>query len=631
MNTGKNNYRFPNLKVRTLSMLLAASLLLGTAGCATDASSTAETVSSSTTQTSESLQTGQTDITIIGTSDLHANIWGYSYEDQADTDNNGLARVSTYVNEVRAQEENVILVDNGDTVQGTILSDDLYNKAKFDELHPMITVMNAMNYDAMTVGNHEFNFGLDLINKISEEANFPVLGANVKVKEDGSDFLPPYTVIERGGVTFGIIGEVTPNVPRWDGEKVDSLEFLALGQTAETYAQKLKEEEGVDFVIALVHAGWTAEYDEDGKSDAAEMVAEQAPSVDIMVIGHNHVVFTSGGGDDPTELVVGAPRNSGRDAVRIDIAVDLSGEEPAITKKSVEVVDMQDYAVDQTVRDLTAEAHQATLDFINGGGTGAEGSEGGGILGTATANFQPENEIKDIPQARLEDTALVDLVNTVQLKYSGADVSAAALFKDTSHLNEGDIIYANVFDIYKFDNTLYVVEVTGAELKNYMEWSASYYNQWKEGDVSISFNPDVPGYLYDMFAGVEYKIDLSQPVGSRIQDVMFQGAPLTDDQVLTLAVNNYRYSSALKGENLVAATRSWESPVSIRDYIVQYITETGTLSPSVDNNWEIVGVNLESPYRAQIIEMVNNGELEIPYDHSLNVNELAAEGIITVE
>jgi len=222
----------------------------------------------------------------------------------------------------------------------------------------------------------------------------------------------------------------------------------------------------------------------------------------------------------------------------------------------------------------------------------------------------------------------MDLINDVQLKNSGADVSAAALFADTSDIPAGPINYGTIFGIYKYDNTLYRVDVSGAELKAYMEWSASCYNQAKDGDISVSFNPEKPGYLYDMFAGVDYEIDLSKPVGQRIKNVMYKGKPLSDTQRLKLAVNNYRYSSALKSQKLVAGTKEWESPNSIRDMLVEYIKEQGTIYPRVDNNWKIVGVNLTSPYRSQAVALVNDGKIEVPYAKSLNINELKSQGLL---
>lgn len=464
---------------------------------------------------------GEKHITILGTSDMHGNIWGYSYEDNAETDNNGMARLYTYIQQVRAENPNTFLVDAGDDIQGTIMTDDLYNKTP-EEPHPVVTAMNYMGYDAMTLGNHEFNWGIPTMQTILGQASFPVLAANVTDAQGEPVTGAGWTIVERGGVKLAVIGGV---------------------------------------------------------------------------------------------------RNGGRDIARFDLTLDADNQ---IIDSSVEIVDMTGVTPSQELREipLVAEAHQKTIDYINGGGSGDEG-EGGASLGSTTARFQPENEIRGIPAGRVMDTAVMDLINTVQLENSGADVSAAALFKGTSDLPKGDINYGNIFDIYKFDNTLYRVSVTGAELKAYMEWSAECYNQWQEGDINLSFDPEYPDYLYDMFAGVDYEIDLSQPKGQRIQNVMFHGAPLQDDQELTLAVNNYRYSSALKAQNIISGTKEWESSNSIRDMIVTYFAEHSPVAPEVDHNWKIVGVDLseDDPRRAELVGYINAGLLDTPYAESYNLSD----------
>jgi len=566
--------------------------------------------------------TGDTQITILGTSDMHGNIWGYSYEDDKETTNNGMARVYTYVQQVRKENPNTILVDGGDTVQGTILTDDIYNKQ--DGEHPVITAMNYMGYDAMTLGNHEFNFGLGLISRIVGQAKFPVLAANATKKSDGSLLTgAAYTIVDRGGVKVAIIGVTNPNVPTWDGEKVDSVKFAALSATVKACIKEIGDK--ADVIMVSCHAGLTGEFDEEGGTDAASQILKDNPEVDVLQVGHYHIAVSEKDGN----TVVGGVRNSGRDVARFDLTVDKSGK---VVSSSVKTVDMADYAPSQAIRDIpiVKEAHQKTIAFIKGG-TGSDGTSGG-VFGTATANFQPANEISGIPAGKLQDTAVMDLINKVQLENSGADVSAAALFKDTSNIEKGDINYGDIFNIYKFDNTLYRVKITGKELKAYMEWSASCYNQWKPGDLSISFNPEMPGYLYDMFAGVNYEIDLSQPAGSRIKNVTFKGSPLKDDQQLTLAVNNYRYSSALKQYKLVSETKEWESPNSIRDMLVSYIQKSGSISPVVDNNWKIVGVDLQTsnPERAKLIALVNAGQLAVPYNTSLNVTEPACKAALSM-
>ncbi|MDD5973878.1 MAG: 5'-nucleotidase C-terminal domain-containing protein, partial [Spirochaetales bacterium] len=309
----------------------------------------------------------------------------------------------------------------------------------------------------------------------------------------------------------------------------------------------------------------------------------------------------------------------GRDIAKVVLTLD---DDNNIISSTYDVIDMKDTEPSEEIRSIPVvkELHEKAVNYVSGVG---EGGEKGPALGVTTAKFQPENEIKGLPEGKLRDTAVMDLINMIQLEESGADVSAAALFKDTSDLPEGDINYGNIFDIYKFDNTLYRVAMTGKELKGYMEWAAACYNQWTEGDINISFDPDHPGYLYDMFAGVDYEIDLSQPAGSRIKNVMFNGKPLEDDQIVKVAVNNYRYSSAIKGQGLAAGKKEWESSSSIRDMIVAYFAANSPVTPSVDNNWKIVGVdlNLDDPRRAELVELINSGKLDTPYAKSYNLKD----------
>lgn len=560
-------------------------------------------------------------ITILGTSDTHADLYGFSYENGTETSDSGMARVSTFVKEVRAANPNTILVDNGDTYQGSILADAVYNK-RMDVMHPVSKVYNYLDYDSITLGNHEFNFGVDFLDKIVKELDFPVLGANVKYK-DGKDLAKPYIILEKQGVKIGILGLTNPNAPRWDGDKVDPLEFGSVPEFGKKYAKILKEDEGVDLLVVVTHVGLHPEFDEEGGSDGANKLLEEVPYIDALMVGHFHTSIAETRGD----TLVGGTRNLGKDVTQFDFNLVKEDGEFVIKDKAVKTVSMDGVTPDPELRALIQEEHQATVDFIAGEG-GDEDGASGGIFGQAAEDFQPKDEIKGIPEGKLQDTAVIDLIANVQLDISDADVTAVALFQDTSDLKKGDINYGNLFNIYKFDNTLYTLDVTGKELVDYMEWSAQHYNTWKPGDISISFDEDVPGYLYDMFEGVEYKVDLSKPAGERIKDVIYKGQPLEDDQVLTLAVNNYRYSSGLKANDLVEASRKWESPKAIRDYIAEYIQKEETIKPEVSNNWEIVGVDLEHPLRDEIIGLVNNGLLETPYNKALNIQELEEMGII---
>ena len=549
---------------------------------------------------------GETHLTIIGTSDTHGNIWGYSYEDMKESTGDGLARVSAYVNQVRSENPNTILVDAGDTIQGTIMTDDLYSKDTAS--HPVAAALNYMDYDAWTLGNHEFNFGVDTLKSILEQVDMPVLAANIK-NADGSYFTGAgYTIVERGGVKVAIIGVTTPNIPRWDGTK-QGVADLTFEPMADAVAACIQEIGGqADVIMVSTHAGLGAEYSADG-SDAAQTILDKCPEVDVLQLGHTHTTYINS-----APIPVGEAKNNAGEVVRYDLTLNADKE---ITSATVETVSMEGIEPDQGLRELPAvkSAQEKTVSFIQDN-----------VLGHASADFQPVDEIKGIPSGRIEDTAVIDLIGTVQLENSGADVTAVALFKDTSDLKKGDLNYGNLFDIYKYPNVLYTVKVSGAEMKAYMEWAAACYNQWVPGDINISFDPEYPGYLYDMFAGVNYEIDLSQPKGARIKNVMFKGKPLTDEQTLTLAVNNYRYSSALKSQGLVEGKKEWESSNSIRDMIVAYFAEHSPVAPAVDNNWKIVGVDLsvDDPRRQEIIDLVNAGRLDAPYDKSYNLNDYDA-------
>lgn len=588
-----------------LAVLLICATLFTTMSCATSQKSE---------MVSNRVPGEPFELVILGTSDMHGNIWGFSYEDSKESTNNGMSRLYTFIENERVNHPGLILLDAGDDIQGTIMTDDLANKDP-DSLHPVIAAMNFMGYDAMTLGNHEFNWGIPTMKKILSKAEFPVLAANVKNAKGKYVTGAGTTIINRDGVKVAVIGVVTPDVPIWDGGKEGIEDYIYENAAYAVKDEIAKLDKDVDIIIVSAHMGTYAEFDEENGSDSGLKILEVNPEVDVLQVAHNHAIVK----ENYNGVPVVATRNGGRDIAKVVLTLD---DDNNIISSTYDVIDMKDTEPSEEIRSIPVvkELHEKAVNYVSGVG---EGGEKGPALGVTTAKFQPENEIKGLPEGKLRDTAVMDLINMIQLEASGADVSAAALFKDTSDLPEGDINYGNIFDIYKFDNTLYRVAMTGKELKGYMEWAAACYNQWNEGDINISFDPDRPGYLYDMFAGVDYEIDLSEPVGSRIKNVMFKGEPLKDDQIVKVAVNNYRYSSAIKAQGLAAGKKEWESSSSIRDMIVAYFASNSPVAPAVDNNWKIVGVNLyeDDPRRAELVELINSGKLETPYAKSYNLKD----------
>ncbi len=545
-------------------------------------------------------------ITILQTGDIHANIYPWKYKTGEEDDDVGLAKVHTIVKEVRQENPNTILVDSGDTIQGTTLGDIF--KDRRDMTHPMMKVMNHMKYDTWVLGNHEFNFGLPTLKNIISDAKFPVLSANITYKEDNSSFVKPYNIKNIDGLKIGILGLTTPNIPQWDGDKVTSLEFAGMSATAKKYIPKMKAE-GADLIIAVTHAGLEGRYHETG-GDKVRKVAEENPEIAAIFAGHDHEPVK----ERVNGVLVMAPEDKGHQVSRVDLKLSKKDGEWGIINQEATLLETKEVEASEEILELAEEYHQETVDYVNT------------PIGTATGDFTPENEIKGIPAAQIQDTALVDLINRVQLHYTDADISSAALFDSYAHIDEGPVSIKAATLIYKYPNTLYTVEMTGKELKEYMEWSAAYFNTYESGDVTISFDPEIRGYNYDMFAGVEYKIDISKPVGERIIDLTFESNPVKDDQSFTVAVNNYRYGG-LKSMGMISNDASFKSEKSIQQYIIEYVKEQEVIKPVVDHNWEIIGADLSHPARDRIVQLINAGVIEIPTQNrswnaeSINAND----------
>ncbi|WP_305768843.1 bifunctional metallophosphatase/5'-nucleotidase [Candidatus Epulonipiscium viviparus] len=538
--------------------------------------------------------TPQVEITIIGTSDMHGHLTGWKYEDHIDTADAGFSRVATLVSQTRAQHENTLVIDNGDTIQGTILSDELFN-GYMDKLHPVIEIMNYINYDVMTLGNHEFNFGIPYIHKLASDAAFPFISANIYDKASNENYFEPYIIKNIDGIKVGIIGLTIPSVPLYDSNKegILDLDFNHLALEAAKYVEILETKENADLIVMSVHAGLD---DRDALDDStnARLIAQTCPDIDILLLGHNHETIN----ETINGVLIAAPSGH-REAVQFDITMAQTDGQWEVFDKTATIHQLANFASDPAAEAVIAYADIEAKQFLSD------------TIGIVATDFQPANEIAGLTEGYLQDTAVVDLINDVQLAATGADVSAAALFSSSSNLLAGEINYGDIFGIYKYPNTLVKVEVTGQELKNYMESSASFYDTYQDGDLTIGFAPNVKTYNYDMFQGVDYKIDISQPAGNRIVDLMFNGQPLADDQVLTLAINDYRYSGiGPTGSGIISGHNIHDSETSLRTLLKEHIAAATTISPKTDNNWKIIGNDWDAELRNIAVAKFADGSID---------------------
>lgn len=585
---------------KAAAVFAAAAMVL--AGCSTqkkaEETSTAQaTEAASATQPQEK---ETMDLQILATSDLHGKFDPWDYALNEESKSGSMAQIATAVKELRT--ENTLLVDAGDTIQDN--SADLF----FDEeIHPMVLAMNEMKYDVWVTGNHEYNFGGDVLKKIISQQKATVLTGNVKDAE-GNPLADGYTIIEKNGVKIGVIGMVTPNITRWDSANLEGWTVTDPVEETKKIISEIKDQ--TDVLIAVMHMGMNNEYEV--KNSGATDLANACPELDLIVASHEHQLIP---GEEINGVLVVMNKNSA--ATLAEVHLILEKQEDGswdVVDRTSESLDMSKYAPDEELMAKLAPYDERARE------------DAAVVIGRLEGgDLAPENEIAEIPTAQTQDTALIDLINEVQMYYTDADVSAAALFNMNANLKVGDIRKCDTALVYKYANTLYKLEMTGAQLKQYMEWTASYYNTWKPKDLTISFNPDMRAYQYDMFAGVNYEINIANEPGSRIQNLTWpDGTPVKDEDVFTIAVNNYRASSQLLTAGEVykegdALPKLLEIDVrgevgGVRELIGLYINEVkgGVLTPSLDNNWKIVGNDWDAAKHDEAVKLLKEGKLTIP-------------------
>jgi 2',3'-cyclic-nucleotide 2'-phosphodiesterase/3'-nucleotidase len=538
---------------------------------------------------------------VLGTTDLHGHAlnWDYftnaEYDDAAHNDI-GLAKVATLVEQARAEKghDRTLLIDAGDIIQGTQLS---YYYARVEPItgarrgpqHPMALVMNHIKYDAAALGNHEFNYGIPLLRAFQDQCDFPLLAANAVDATTLKPAFPPYLVKEiavDGGrpVKVGILGLTNPGIAVWDKANVQGkMAFPGLVEQAKVYVPKLRAL-GCDVVICTDHSGL------DGSTsygdavpypeNASSLVAAQVPGIDAILVGHTHV-------ERPQTLVVN--EQTGKTVVLseplmwgmrlsvfdIDLAFDRGRWQ--VTSVTAEVRNANTVAEDPHVADLVRNEHQKVVDYVNQ------------VVGTCTVAMSAA-------EARYKDTPIIDFLNLVQsdtvkaalagTAYADLPVlSEASPFSRTAAIPAGQVSLRDVAGLYVYENTLDAKILTGAQVKDYLEWSARYFAQTPADapvDVTKITNANnTPDYSYDVLSGVSYDIDIAQPAGSRIVNLTYGGAPIDPAAQFVLAVNNYRSSGGSNYPHVAAAQSVWSNSNEIRNTIIAWVQAHGTIDPSV--------------------------------------------------
>jgi 2',3'-cyclic-nucleotide 2'-phosphodiesterase / 3'-nucleotidase len=518
-------------------------------------------------------------ITLLATTDLHGNLFPYDYY-TAQPAERGLAKIATLIQAARTANPNNLLIDCGDTIQGTPLeavyqeyveSGRLPWKLSFAgaplENDPMMLAMNAIGYDAMVVGNHEFNFGLKNLARARSEASFPWISSNiVATPEAPVKPFAPYFLKTVAGVRIAVVGITTPQIPTWEAEEhYRGYRFESGVVAARRTVAEVREREHPDIVIVAAHSG----LDGDAKENMVREIATEVPGIDAIVFGHSHQQLAS---LEIGSVLLMQPKNWGISLGQMDFVLEPkeSGGWKVVSKSSRLIPVARDTAADVKIVEIGRPYHELAERYLS----------------TPVADA-PES--LDSRLARVEDSALIDAIQQVQLFYSKADVSFASSFNSRVSVPEGPVTIRQIAALYVYENQLYVVEGNGKMVRDALENSARYYNTCA-GDCSHGplINPHVIGYNYDMAEGVDYEIDLTRPEGQRIRNLRWHGKPLDDNQPLRIAVNNYRAGGSAGYSMFHGAKIVWRSPDEIRDLVIQYYSEHKTLPAQPDNNWRVV-------------------------------------------
>ncbi|MBQ4292775.1 MAG: 5'-nucleotidase C-terminal domain-containing protein [Muribaculaceae bacterium] len=535
---------------------------------------------------------------VVETSDAHGNFFPVNFTTRQ-PGRGSFARVANYVNSLRGNlgDDKVVLLDAGDILQGQPAVY-YYNFVDTTSTHVAADVMNYMRFDAVAVGNHDIEAGHDVYDRWTRQCNFPVLGANVINTKTGRPYFTPYTIIERQGLKIAVIGMVTPSIPSWVPESLWSgMKFDDIQRSAEYWVNLVRNTEKPDIVIGLFHSGLEDRYPSKYVTEnASAAVAQSVAGFDLILMGHDHQRHCAyHSAPDGTKVLVMNPAANAFAVAEADLRINV--EAGKVTGKEItgRIVDMADFVPDPNYSNHFADNVDTINQFV------------GKRLGVIDKTISTDD-------AYFGSSAFIDFIHTIQLEAANADISFAAPLSFDTSIREGEIFMSDLFSLYRYENRLYTMELSGKEIKDYLEHS---YYLWTKtmsspGDNLIWFKNEDPSthffqnsfYNFDSAAGIIYTVDVTRPKGEKVNIIsMADGKRFDLTRIYRVAVNSYRGNGG--GGHLTDGAGIWRSMLKrrvvkaserdIRYYIMKYIESRDTISPRPLDQWRFVPEDIVTP------------------------------------
>ena len=555
---------------------------------------------------------------IVETSDVHGAIFDYDFINDRNS-KGALSKVQSYLNNLR-DTANVILMDNGDILQGQPIVY-YYNYENVTDTHICSKVMNYMQYDVATIGNHDIEAGHDVYDKINKEINFPWLAANAINKESGKPYFEPYTIIEKEGVKIAVLGLITPGIPKWLPEELwEGIEFEDMVVTAKKWVPHILKTEKPDLLVGLFHAGYdytygNVNYDTPKNENASVIVAEQVPGFDIIFVGHDHRSWnekvTNINGD---EVIILGTTSSARQVVTADVNLKLNtdGNYDKIIKGSI--INLEEYKADSLFNLKFDKEFNDVKEFVS--------RKVGDFESTVYVN-----------KALYGPSEFIDLIHQIQLEISNADISFAAPLSFYAVIEKGQVYVRDMFKLYKFENFLYTMNLTGKEIDSYLEYSyANWFNTMSSAnDHLLLFKTTSNGeleyseryqsyalqnnyYNFDVASGIIYTVDVSKAIGDKIEiESLSNGEVFSFDSTYKVAVNSYRgngggghfvYGAGIP-ENELKDRRVSSTEKDLRYYMMKWIEEKKNINPKAKNEWNVIPENWWLKAKVRDQELLN--------------------------